>query len=56
MFECFFFNFSCRHGIRGQCVHCSSLEPFDENYLTEHNIKHMSFHSYLRKLTAGVDR
>ncbi|XKL67144.1 hypothetical protein PGB90_010564 [Kerria lacca] len=46
----------CRHGIRGQCVHCSSLEPFDENYLTEHNIKHMSFHSYLRKLTAGVDR
>ncbi|XP_065220007.1 nuclear protein localization protein 4 homolog [Planococcus citri] len=46
----------CRHGTKAQCVHCSSLEPFDEAYLTEHNIKHMSFHSYLRKLTAGVDR
>ncbi|KAK7601803.1 hypothetical protein V9T40_009244 [Parthenolecanium corni] len=45
----------CRHGTKGQCVNCSSLEPFDESYLTEQNIKHMSFHSYLRKLTAGVD-
>lgn len=25
-------------------------------YLKEQNIKHLSFHSYLRKLTAGVDR
>jgi len=56
----FFFSFSslssCRHGARGCCVHCSPLEPFDEIYLKEQNIKHLSFHSYLRKLTAGVDR
>lgn len=37
-------------------MHCSPLEPFDEIYLKEQNIKHLSFHSYLRKLTAGVDR
>ena len=46
----------CRHGANGCCVHCSPLEPFDEIYLKEQNIKHLSFHSYLRKLTAGVDR
>lgn len=46
----------CRHGSNGCCVHCSPLEPFDEAYLKERNIKHMSFHTYLRKLTAGVDR
>ncbi|CAL1686966.1 unnamed protein product [Lasius platythorax] len=46
----------CRHGAKGCCVHCSPLEPFDEIYLKEQNIKHLSFHSYLRKLTAGVDR
>ncbi|KAK0095656.1 hypothetical protein PV326_007743 [Microctonus aethiopoides] len=46
----------CRHGANGCCVHCSPLEPFDESYLKEQNIKHLSFHSYLRKLTAGVDR
>lgn len=37
-------------------MHCSPLEPFDEIYLKEQNIKHLSFHSHLRKLTAGVDR
>lgn len=47
---------SCRHGANGCCVHCTPLEPFDEAYLKEQNIKHLSFHSYLRKLTAGVDR
>ncbi|XP_035743841.1 nuclear protein localization protein 4 homolog isoform X2 [Vespa mandarinia] len=46
----------CRHGVNGCCVHCSPLEPFDELYMKEQNIKHLSFHSYLRKLTAGVDR
>ncbi|XP_015125165.1 nuclear protein localization protein 4 homolog isoform X1 [Diachasma alloeum] len=46
----------CRHGANGCCVHCSPLEPFDEAYLKEQNVKHLSFHSYLRKLTAGVDR
>ncbi|KAK2581786.1 hypothetical protein KPH14_002264 [Odynerus spinipes] len=46
----------CRHGPNGCCVHCSPLEPFDEIYMKEQNIKHLSFHAYLRKLTAGVDR
>lgn len=48
--------FRCRHGANACCLHCSPLEPFDEAYLKEQKIKHMSFHSYLRKLTAGVDR
>nr|CAD7588973.1 unnamed protein product [Timema genevievae] len=46
----------CRHGANACCVHCSPLEPFDEAYLKEQNVKHLSFHAYLRKLTAGVDR
>lgn len=46
----------CRHNSNGCCVHCSPLEPWDENYLKEQKIKHLSFHSYLRKLTSGVDR
>ncbi|XP_063240534.1 LOW QUALITY PROTEIN: nuclear protein localization protein 4 homolog [Bacillus rossius redtenbacheri] len=46
----------CRHGENACCVHCSPLEPFDEDYLKEQEVRHMSFHSYLRKLTAGVDR
>ncbi|KAJ8729791.1 hypothetical protein PYW07_016829 [Mythimna separata] len=43
----------CRHNSKGCCVHCSPLEPWDEGYLKEHNIKHMSFHAYLRKITSG---
>lgn len=46
----------CRHNANSKCVHCSPLEPFDEAYLKEHNIKHLSFHSYLRKMMSGVDR
>lgn len=46
----------CRHNANSKCVHCSPLEPFDEVYLREHNIKHLSFHSYLRKMMSGVDR
>lgn len=46
----------CRHGPNGKCLHCTPLEPYDETYLKEHNIKHMSFHSYLRKMTRGIDK
>lgn len=46
----------CRHGAKAMCVHCTPIEPYDEGYMKEHQIKHMSFHSYLRKMTAGADR
>ncbi|XP_055902406.1 nuclear protein localization protein 4 homolog [Eupeodes corollae] len=46
----------CRHNMNGCCVHCSPIEPYDDTYLKEQNIKHLSFHSYIRKQTSGVDR
>lgn len=46
----------CHHGANAKCVHCTPLEPYDENYLREHSIKHLSFHSYLRKMTGGLDK
>ncbi|XP_044759082.1 nuclear protein localization protein 4 homolog isoform X2 [Coccinella septempunctata] len=46
----------CRHNSNAACVHCSPLEPYDEGLLKEQKIKHLSFHSYIRKLTSGVDR
>lgn len=46
----------CRHNSNGCCVHCSPIEPWDEAYLKEQKIKHLSFHAYIRKLTSGVDR
>jgi len=46
----------CQHGENSGCIHCSPLEPYDEGYLREHNIKHLSFHSYLRKMMGGIDK
>ncbi|XP_022108417.1 nuclear protein localization protein 4 homolog [Acanthaster planci] len=48
----------CHHGANAKCVHCVPLEPYDQRYLQEHDppIKHLSFHSYIRKLTGGVDK
>ncbi|VDM46229.1 unnamed protein product [Toxocara canis] len=43
----------CHHGARQKCTHCLPLDPYDEEYLKEKDIKHMSFHAYVRKLTAG---
>jgi nuclear protein localization family protein 4 len=40
----------CRHSTNAMCEHCLPLEPFDEAYAVENKIKHLSFHSHLRKL------
>ncbi|XP_064611087.1 nuclear protein localization protein 4 homolog [Liolophura sinensis] len=48
----------CRHGPSGKCLHCVPLEPYDEQFLKSCDppIKFLSFHSYIRKITGGVDR
>jgi nuclear protein localization family protein 4 len=47
---------SCKHRGKERCINCLPIQPFDKAYLTEHKIKHMSFHAYLRKLTQGVNK
>lgn len=48
----------CRHGPGGRCLHCVPLEPYDQQYLSSVDppIKFLSFHSYIRELTGGVDK
>ncbi|CAI4232244.1 unnamed protein product [Auanema sp. JU1783] len=43
----------CRHNVKQKCTHCLPIDPYDEEYLKAKDIKHMSFHSYVRKLTEG---
>ena len=44
----------CQHKDANQkCLYCTPIEPWDEKYLKKENIKHMSFHSYLKKLSSG---
>ncbi|CAI5441909.1 unnamed protein product [Caenorhabditis angaria] len=44
---------NCRHPARQKCTNCLPVDPFDEEYLKEKDIKHMSFHSYVRKLNGS---
>lgn len=48
----------CHHNPNSKCIHCVPLEPYDDEYLKNHNppIKHMSFHAFLKKLGGGTDR
>lgn len=46
----------CKHGDRAMCEYCSPLPPWDKEYHNERNIKHISFHSYLKQLNEHTNK
>ena len=40
----------CKHGANAMCDYCMPLEPYDAGYHTQNNIKHLSYHAFLKKL------
>ncbi|RKP25633.1 putative endoplasmic reticulum and nuclear membrane proteinc Npl4 [Syncephalis pseudoplumigaleata] len=44
------------HHTKGVCTYCMPLEPYDEKYRESKNIKHLSFHAYLKKLKAAANQ
>ncbi|SCU87212.1 LAME_0D09208g1_1 [Lachancea meyersii CBS 8951] len=49
-------SFLCRHGDKGMCEYCCPLPPWDREYQTEHNIKHISFHAHLKQLNEQTNK
>lgn len=46
----------CHHNANSKCIHCAPLEPYDDEYLRQQNVKHVSFHGFIRKLKGGADK